>query len=236
MEQLLSVMRQSTGENGMFSGTGREHLGARSSTSTWAARWQTPVGIGLADVIASALRGNDASAMPESFSLEGISRQPLAPTRAGSGTGDAQPTRERSGALGCHGGIFKRSPATCSAKTESRSSGGREGRLSEGDLASDFVTGEPGSEAAFAVRDARGFEGYYKCNLFALEMTRRAGFEVPLIGRHHGWGLSRTDRAGGGRCRWLDARRMGSRRVHGVSGEPRLRHRLRALRLRARGQ
>ena len=186
MEQLLSVMRQSTGENGMFSGTG---------ASTWGALFDEHVGgamadaggIGLADVIASALRGNDASAMPESFSLEGISRQPSPPL--GPDLGPVMPNRPASGAaLSGATGDLQAVARDMLGEDGVAEQWGREGRLSEGDLASDFVTGEPGSEAAFAVRDARGFEGYYKCNLFALEMTRRAGFEVPLIGRHHGWG------------------------------------------------
>jgi hypothetical protein len=44
------------------------------------------------------------------------------------------------------------------------------------------------------VRDARGYQGYYKCNLFALELARRAGFSVPVIGRARGWGFPAPNR------------------------------------------
>lgn len=186
MEQLLSVMRQSagSGEGGMFSGTGASTWGALFDEQVGAAMADAG-GIDLADVIANALApSNESASLPTSFPLENgpprapaLDLGPVLPARPASGaaltgaTGDLQSVaREMLG----EDGVAEQ--------------WGREGRLTEHDLASDFVTGEPGSEAAFAVRDARGFEGYYKCNLFALEMTRRAGFEVPLIGRHHGWG------------------------------------------------
>jgi hypothetical protein len=70
---------------------------------------------------------------------------------------------------------------------------GRAGRLTEADLASDFATEGPDGVAAFNVRDAAGFEDNYKCNLFAFEMARRAGFEVPLVGRTRGWGYMGPD-------------------------------------------
>lgn len=70
----------------------------------------------------------------------------------------------------------------------------REGQLSEQDLASDFATGAVGSEARFNVRDANGYQGYYKCNLFAFEMARRAGFQVPVVGRARGWGFPAPNR------------------------------------------
>lgn len=71
---------------------------------------------------------------------------------------------------------------------------GREGRLSHDDLRSDFATGNPGHEARFNVRDANGYQGYYKCNLFAFEMARRAGFQVPVVGRNRGWGYPAPNR------------------------------------------
>jgi len=45
----------------------------------------------------------------------------------------------------------------------------------------------------FNVRDAAGFQDRYKCNLFAFELSRRAGFMVPLIGRTRGWGYMGPD-------------------------------------------
>jgi Rod binding domain-containing protein len=65
----------------------------------------------------------------------------------------------------------------------------KDGTLSEQDLQSKIETEGPGGQARFSVRDARGYQGYYKCNLFAFELARRAGFEVPLQARDRGWGF-----------------------------------------------
>lgn len=70
---------------------------------------------------------------------------------------------------------------------------GRDGRLTRTELASDFQTDAPGGIARFNVGDAAGFEGRYKCNLFAFEMVRRAGFQVPLMPRTRGWGYPHPD-------------------------------------------
>ena len=64
----------------------------------------------------------------------------------------------------------------------------REGRLTEHDLASDFATTRSDGSSHFNVRDAAGYVGHYKCNLFAFELARRAGFQVPVVGRPRGWG------------------------------------------------
>ena len=64
----------------------------------------------------------------------------------------------------------------------------RDGRLTEQDLASDFATTHSDGTAHFNVHDAGGYEGHYKCNLFAFELARRAGFQVPVVGRYRGWG------------------------------------------------
>lgn len=72
---------------------------------------------------------------------------------------------------------------------------GRTGRLTTDELSSEFsTTRADGREAVFNVRDAAGYEGEYKCNLFAFELVRRAGFETPLMGRRHGWGYPHPDR------------------------------------------
>ncbi|MDD9933619.1 MAG: rod-binding protein [Myxococcales bacterium] len=73
----------------------------------------------------------------------------------------------------------------------------RDGSLQPQDLASNFATQEPGGIARFNVRDALGYHGYYKCNLFAFETARRAGFEVPVVGRPAGWGFPSADRVTG---------------------------------------
>ena len=70
---------------------------------------------------------------------------------------------------------------------------GRDGRLTTNELASDFRTESEAGAAHFNVHDAAGFEGEYKCNLFAFEMARRAGFQTPVQGRNRGWGYPAPD-------------------------------------------
>jgi len=56
----------------------------------------------------------------------------------------------------------------------------RAGSLDASDLMPD-ITAVGGSAAHSSIQDARGYQGYYKCNLFALEVARRAGFAVPTV-------------------------------------------------------
>lgn len=65
----------------------------------------------------------------------------------------------------------------------------RDGQLTRDELASPIATeAANGGIAAFSVEDAAGFQGSYKCNLFALETARRAGYAVPVQAREQGWG------------------------------------------------
>jgi hypothetical protein len=79
----------------------------------------------------------------------------------------------------------------------SAASGGKqwakEGTLSPEDLASNLETQAAEGTARFNVLDAQGFKDEYKCNLFALEAARRAGFEVPVVARPRGWGFPRPN-------------------------------------------
>lgn len=70
---------------------------------------------------------------------------------------------------------------------------GRDGALGPQDLRSEIETPVQGGAARFNVLDARGYEGYYKCNLFAFEVARRAGYAVPVIPRGRGWGFPGAD-------------------------------------------
>ncbi len=70
----------------------------------------------------------------------------------------------------------------------------RQGALLPQDLASDISTAAAGGEARFSVRDANGYQGYYKCNLFAFELARRAGLQVPVVAREAGWGFPSSNR------------------------------------------
>lgn len=50
--------------------------------------------------------------------------------------------------------------------------------------------------AGFNLRDVNGFRDSPKCNLFVFELAFRAGFVVPLVGRHVGWGFPSSDMIG----------------------------------------
>ncbi len=70
---------------------------------------------------------------------------------------------------------------------------GREGELTPVDLAANLSTEGAGGTARFNVLDASGYKGHPKCNLFAFEMLRRAGYRVPIRPRSHGWGYPGAD-------------------------------------------
>ncbi|HKU40091.1 MAG TPA: hypothetical protein VJR89_18155 [Polyangiales bacterium] len=53
----------------------------------------------------------------------------------------------------------------------------KDGKLESSDLPG--LVAAPGGEARSSVAGANGYQGYYKCNLFAFEMARRAGMQVP---------------------------------------------------------
>jgi Rod binding domain-containing protein len=65
---------------------------------------------------------------------------------------------------------------------------GKEGVLETSDLGAKLETEGVGGTARFNVNDAEGYRDYPKCNLFAFEMLRRAGYAVPVRARSHGWG------------------------------------------------
>lgn len=69
----------------------------------------------------------------------------------------------------------------------------KDGVLGPQDLTSGFATEAGEGMAHFNVRDAGGYPGSYKCNLFALEAVRRGGFKVPVVARDVGWGFPTSD-------------------------------------------
>ncbi len=140
-------------------------------------------GLGLAPQLERAfgVRGAEASSTaPVDFDAP---RTPRAPLELGPATGQRV------------AGATRRLQATAQQMLTPVSAPrwGREGRLTRTELASDFQTQTPAGIARFNVRDAAGFQGRYKCNLFAFEMVRRAGFQVPLMPRTRGWGYPHPD-------------------------------------------
>ena len=55
----------------------------------------------------------------------------------------------------------------------------RAGQLAPEDLGTVNATAAAGASARRTLTHANGYQGYYKCNLFAFELARRAGLEVP---------------------------------------------------------
>jgi Rod binding domain-containing protein len=73
----------------------------------------------------------------------------------------------------------------------------KEGKLAAQDLGNDLTMtadAAAGGAARFSVQGANGYQGYYKCNLFALEVARRAGMQVPTVTREGGLGYPSTNR------------------------------------------
>jgi len=139
-------------------------------------------GIGLRDTLMSAF-GAQAGAAPqgttelESFHVDGHRPAPEPATGA-----------RLEGAAGRLQAVAREM-----LRPESAQRWSREGSLTPEDMTSDFSAEVPGGVARFNVRDAAGYHGYYKCNLFALEMARQAGFSVPLVPRSHGFSYPSPD-------------------------------------------
>lgn len=65
----------------------------------------------------------------------------------------------------------------------------KDGTLLPEDLSGGLALDAAGSEARARVSNTNGYQGYYKCNVFAFELAQRAGFAVPLQPRGSGVGF-----------------------------------------------
>jgi Rod binding domain-containing protein len=151
------------------------------------------------DALANALSEGGGLGMQQSLQ-QALGAEPV----DGSGTvrtqltGEAGPTRT-TGTLatgvvpsrGATGLLAKAAESMVSPEAAARWS--RSGTLGTEDLASGIATSVGDGVARFNVRDALGYQGYYKCNLFAFELARRAGYAVPVVGRGRGWGFPGAD-------------------------------------------
>lgn len=178
MQQLLSVLRKTAPNAGMVGGAG---MGGNTYVQMFddaiAEQLSAGGGIGLTDVLTRSFGG-------EGQATVGTTHRTAMPFAARM----APPSAAAHGAL--LPGIGRRLQETAQALMDGGAAGrwGREGTLGPVDLSSQIATAEVGGEARFNVNDAQGYHGYYKCNLFALELARRAGLEVPVVGRPRGWG------------------------------------------------
>ncbi len=190
LQQLVGVMRSTVGEEGLFgSGAGSEmyaHLFDQGFADSMAAAG----GLGMREMLERSMLGPAAYRAEMSRVLPDRPAEPFVPRTVG----EAMAVRPAAGAaLVGQTGRLQAVARDMLGPTGLAPQWGREGRLSEADLASDFSTEGPRGRALFNVRDAAGFQDRYKCNLFAFELARRAGFEVPLIGRTRGWGYMGPD-------------------------------------------
>ncbi len=183
MQQLWSIMRQTAGGLGGGSGPGAG-MYAHMMDQAVAGQLTRAGGLGLAAQLERGMTGatpsESAYSMGESFPLEPTRRAPLV---LGPATG-----QRVAGATS-----ILQDTATSMLTPVSAPRWGRDGRLTRTELSSTFQTDAPNGVARFNVRDAAGFQGRYKCNLFAFEMVRRSGFQVPLMPRTRGWGYPHPD-------------------------------------------
>jgi Rod binding domain-containing protein len=70
----------------------------------------------------------------------------------------------------------------------------KDGALSSADLGSVNAPVEAGKSARETVKNAHGYQGYYKCNLFAFELARRAGLQVPTAAHGTSLGFPSSNR------------------------------------------
>ncbi|MFK7988968.1 MAG: rod-binding protein [Sandaracinaceae bacterium] len=185
LQQLVSVMRSTAGgEGGLFSSGAGSQMYAHLFDQSFADAMSAGGGVGIGSVLARSMGGR-------AYGVEGPQGMGL-PIRPGVVPGVA-PTGEVRPPSGTPlVGATSRLQAVARemlGPTGLAPQWGRDGRLSRADLGSTFSTEGPDGVAHFNVADANGFQDRYKCNLFAFEMARRAGFQVPLIGRPRGWGF-----------------------------------------------
>jgi Rod binding domain-containing protein len=176
VRELMKILRKTAPEGGLVGGSGYAgEMYTQMMDDALADQLSQAGGVGLAPQLATAFGSTDPNAPvsmttgPIAFSMPGLRRDSYGVT----GEGLTARVQQAASSLLDGGGAERFS---------------REGQLLSNDLSSDFETRAAGEIARFNVRDANGYRGYYKCNLFAFELARRAGFDVPVVGRTRGWG------------------------------------------------
>lgn len=190
IQQLVQVMRRSIGEGGMFGSGAGSSMYASMFDQNLATSMASAGGLGIRQVLERSMLGPQAY---EQAQQQGMAIRPTTPFSPRT-VGEVMEARPSSGvALVGQTGRLQDAARAMLGPNGFAPQWGRAGRLTEADLASDFSTEGPSGRAMFNVRDAAGFQDCYKCNLFAFELARRAGFQVPLIGRTRGWGYMGPD-------------------------------------------
>lgn len=201
VQQLWQIMRRTVKSGGMLGGEGAGNdLYMSMVDDAMGRQLSEGGGIGIRSVLMQAL-GAESEAAPREVDSAAVRAFEFAPVHR-------PPPGPRTGAVleGATGRLQE--VAREMLTDESAPRWGRDGRLTETELSSQFSAEVPGGVARFNVRDSAGYQGYYKCNLFALEMARRAGFQVPLMARTRGYSYPHPDRVatdaadGGLRAGW----------------------------------
>jgi Rod binding domain-containing protein len=191
VRQLLTALRKTVPEGGMLGGGGGD--ASRSVVfgmidDALASALSEGGGIGLAEALEASFSGSPTLGTTHSSLPAGpiplgprVTISPLAPNGP-----DGEQLRGATGLL--------QNAASPMVSDDAARRWSRDGTLGPQDLASPIETPlESGGVARFNVRDALGYQGYYKCNLFAFELARRAGFQVPVVGRSRGYGYMGAD-------------------------------------------
>jgi Rod binding domain-containing protein len=179
MQQLLNVMRQTAKGGGMGASDGASGQYTSMFDEVLADKLAEGGGIGLAGAVMRAFGEDD--------------RQPLA-SEGNKGLAGGMSLPQRSEVTppmqGLKGATAKLAHAAYALSApEGGKQWAREGTLTTRDLASSIETQSSKGAQHFAVDEAGGYADAYKCNLFAFEAARRAGFAVPVINRDSGYGF-----------------------------------------------
>jgi len=185
IQQLLSVLRKTAPSGGLMGDDSSGEMYVQMFDSAIADQLAEGNGLGMREMLTGQLGGTTEGAAQTTGTRHSLEPRSFALPQVAGGGGPFVPSGPIPG--GATGRLAQAASAIVSASPERW---GREGDLGPTDLASDLATpARDGGVARFNVRDAQGYEGYYKCNLFAFEVARRAGFEVPVVGRLRGWGF-----------------------------------------------
>jgi Rod binding domain-containing protein len=184
MQQLLQVMRNSAKSGGLGGSEGASGQYTSMFDDAIAEQMAEGGGIGLAGTLVEAMGGSAED-------LQGLSGQLSSGLSASSGGLPMSASPSVAAPIASlRGATAKLAQAAYQISApEGGKQWSREGTLTERALASKLETTTSGGVAHFAVKDAQGYKDAYKCNLFAFEAARRAGFEVPVVNREHGYGF-----------------------------------------------
>lgn len=185
IRQLLSVMRSTAKSGSMMGSEGASGQYMSMFDEAIADKLAEGGGIGLARTLVESLGGD-----PRSLD-QVLPNKRAALSSAQGGLPFSQGERAVTPPLpGLRGATARLAQAAYAISApEGGKQWARTGTLTERDLASTLQTSTADGVARFTVDDAQGFRDNYKCNLFAFEAARRAGFAVPVVARDRGWGF-----------------------------------------------